>query len=66
MRKKREFVGVREMPISGNVSRSMEEGSWIRRMFEVGIAMKSEYGADKVFALSLGNPIVEPPSIFKQ
>ena len=54
------------MPISGNVSRSMEEGSWIRRMFEVGIAMKSEYGADKVFDLSLGNPIVEPPSIFKQ
>ena len=54
------------MPISGNVSRSMEEGSWIRRMFEVGIAMKSEYGVDKVFDLSLGNPIVEPPSIFKQ
>ena len=54
------------MPISGNVSRSMQEGSWIRRMFEVGIAMKSEYGVDKVFDLSLGNPIVEPPSIFKQ
>ena len=54
------------MPISGNVSRSMEEGSWIRRMFEVGIAMKSEYGADKVFDLSLGNPVVEPPSRFKQ
>ena len=54
------------MPISGNVSRSMEEGSWIRRMIEVGIAMKSEYGVDKVFDLSLGNPIVEPPSIFKQ
>jgi len=35
-------------------------------MFEVGIAMKSEYGVDKVFDLSLGNPIVEPPSIFKQ
>ena len=63
---KREFIGVREMPISGNVSRSMQEGSWIRRMFEVGIAMKSEYGVDKVFDLSLGNPIVEPPSIFKQ
>ena len=63
---KREFIGVREMPISGNVSRSMEEGSWIRRMFEVGIAMKSEYGVDKVFDLSLGNPIVEPPSIFKE
>ena len=54
------------MPISGNVSKSMEEGSWIRRMFEVGIAMKLEYGSDKVFDLSLGNPIVEPPDLFKQ
>ncbi|MCH7622434.1 MAG: pyridoxal phosphate-dependent aminotransferase [Chloroflexi bacterium] len=54
------------MPISRNVRRSMDEGGWIRRMFEAGIALKAQYGADKVFDLSLGNPIVEPPEQFRQ
>ena len=54
------------MPISRNVRRSMDEGGWIRRMFEVGIALKAQYGADQVFDLSLGNPIVEPPEQFRQ
>ena len=44
----------------------MEEGGWIRRMFEVGIALKAQYGEDKVFDLSLGNPVVEPPEEFNQ
>jgi aspartate aminotransferase len=44
----------------------MEEGGWIRRMFEVGIALKARYGQDKVFDLSLGNPVVEPPEQFNQ
>ena len=35
-------------------------------MFEVGIALKAQYGADQVFDLSLGNPIVEPPEQFRQ
>ena len=52
------------MPISQYVSRSMEEGGWIRRMFEVGIALKVQYGEDNVFDLSLGNPIMEPPAEF--
>ena len=52
------------MPISEYVSRSMEEGGWIRRMFEVGIALKAQYGDDQVFDLSLGNPIMEPPAEF--
>ena len=54
------------MTISDNVRRSMEEGGWIRRMFEVGIALKAQYGDDKVFDLSLGNPVVEPPEQFKE
>ena len=54
------------MAISQNVRRSMEEGSWIRRMFEVGIALKAQYGEDQVFDLSLGNPVVEPPEEFNQ
>ena len=52
------------MPISEYVSRSMAEGGWIRRMFEVGIALKAQYGADNVFDLSLGNPVMEPPAEF--
>lgn len=44
----------------------MEEGGWIRRMFEVGIALKAEYGEDKVFDLSLGNPVLEPPERFNE
>jgi aspartate aminotransferase len=43
----------------------MEVGSWIRRMFEEGIAMKKQFGEDNVFDLSLGNPIMEPPPEFK-
>ena len=54
------------MPISSNVRKSMEQGSWIRRMFEAGTALRAQYGADQVFDLSLGNPIVEPPEQFKQ
>jgi len=44
----------------------MELGSWIRRMFEEGIAMKKKYGEENVFDLSLGNPIMEPPPEFKR
>ena len=54
------------MPISRNVRSSMEQGGWIRRMFEAGIVLKAQYGADRVFDLSLGNPVVEPPEQFKQ
>ena len=44
----------------------MEEGGWIRRMFETGIALKAQYGEDQVFDLSLGNPVVEPPDQFQR
>lgn len=52
------------MTISHHIRQAMEQGSWIRRMFEAGIALKAQYGADKVFDLSLGNPIMEPPEEF--
>ncbi|MCX7912869.1 MAG: hypothetical protein N2506_07940, partial [Dehalococcoidales bacterium] len=44
----------------------MEVGSWIRRMFEEGIAMKKEFGEANVYDLSLGNPVMEPPPEFKR
>lgn len=50
------------MTISRKVAEQMREGSWIRRMFEAGIALKREHGERNVFDLSLGNPVVEPPA----
>ncbi len=52
------------MALSEKVKRFVDEGGWIRRMFEAGIALKREYGDDRVFDLSLGNPVVEPPPEF--
>ena len=49
------------MPISKLVSEGLESASWIRRMFEAGIQLKQEVGADRVADLSLGNPVLEPP-----
>jgi aspartate aminotransferase len=42
----------------------MSQGSWIRKMFEEGAALKQRYGAENVFDLSLGNPVMEPPAEF--
>jgi len=52
------------MFMSEKIRKGMETGSWIRKMFDEGNMMKSRYGADKVFDLTLGNPIVEPPAAF--
>ncbi len=54
------------MSISDRVKKSMEAGSWIRRMFEEGVVLKQQYGEENVFDLSLGNPITEPPAEFHQ
>ena len=42
----------------------MEQGSWIRKMFEEGISLKRQYGEENVFDLSLGNPVIDPPEEF--
>ncbi|CAI2717220.1 pyridoxal phosphate-dependent aminotransferase [Nitrospina watsonii] len=53
------------MAISKKVLGFMERASWIRKMFEEGIRLKQEFGADNVFDLSLGNPVAEPPQAVK-
>ena len=50
------------MPISERTALAMESGGWIRRMFEIGIELQGKYGPDNVYDLSLGNPIIEPPT----
>ena len=52
------------MTISLTVREAMQAGSWIRRMFELGQELKRQHGSDKVFDLSLGNPLLEPPQAF--
>ncbi len=52
------------MAVSNKVKGFMEQGSWIRKMFEEGIALRQRYGPDGVFDLSLGNPVAEPPQRF--
>lgn len=54
------------MSISKKVQKSMTEGSWIRRMFDEGAILKQRHGAENIFDLSLGNPIMEPPAEFQQ
>ena len=50
------------MPVSRALQQQLENASWIRRMFEEGVRLKRERGADKIFDFSLGNPDVEPPA----
>ncbi|MGD0668401.1 MAG: pyridoxal phosphate-dependent aminotransferase [Bryobacteraceae bacterium] len=50
------------MPISHAIAGQLERASWIRRMFEIGIQLRRERGAENVFDFSLGNPEVEPPA----
>ena len=52
------------MGVSKKILDSMERGSWIRKMFEEGIALRQKYGEENVFDLSLGNPIMQPPPQF--
>ena len=52
------------MAIGKRVREHMQDSSWIRRMFELGLALKQERGPENVFDLSLGNPVMEPPPEF--
>jgi aspartate aminotransferase len=52
------------MPIAGTVKEALHSSSLIRKMFEEGALLKKQYGADKVFDFSIGNPDIEPPPAF--
>jgi aspartate aminotransferase len=54
------------MSVSKKIRGAIEKSSWIRKMFEEGAKRKAQYGADKVFDFSLGNPNLEPPSKVKE
>ncbi|NLZ16448.1 MAG: pyridoxal phosphate-dependent aminotransferase [Desulfobulbaceae bacterium] len=52
------------MSIAKKMRLFAEKSSMIRKMFEEGARMKAEFGEDKVFDFSLGNPDVPPPPQF--
>ena len=49
--------------LSTQVSGFIDKSSWIRKMFESGIALKKQYGADAVCDFSLGNPDGPAPAM---
>ncbi|MGZ3580114.1 MAG: pyridoxal phosphate-dependent aminotransferase [Syntrophales bacterium] len=54
------------MAVSEKVRGFISQSSWIRKMFEEGDRLKKQYGAEKVFDFSIGNPSVEPPLEFRR
>jgi aspartate aminotransferase len=54
------------MPVATAILQSISSSSWIRKMFEEGLALKAQYGEREVFDFSLGNPDLEPPHQFAQ
>ena len=54
------------MPVAPYIRDLMSSSSFIRKMFEEGIQMKAQFGADKVYDFSLGNPDLEPPDKVKK
>lgn len=54
------------MPVSAKIAEFMERSSWIRKMFEQGASLKSQYGPENVFDFSLGNPNLEPSQPVKK
>ncbi len=50
------------MIVAKNIQQQLERSSWIRRMFEEGIRLKAERGADNIFDFTLGNPTEDPPA----
>ncbi|GFO65380.1 pyridoxal phosphate-dependent aminotransferase [Geomonas paludis] len=53
------------MPVADKIAGFIAKSSWIRKMFEEGEKLRKEYGADKVYDFTLGNPDVEPPAAFQ-
>lgn len=52
--------------VARSVTAGMEEGAWIRLMYEEGRALAAKYGEENIFDFSLGNPTMEPPPEFRQ
>lgn len=54
------------MSISKKMENAVKSSSLIRKMFEEGMQLKKEFGADKVYDYSIGSPNVPPPRRFSE
>lgn len=54
------------MTVAQKILNKMNQGSWIRKMFEEGARLKAQHGPDKVFDFSIGNPNLPPPEAFNE
>jgi aspartate aminotransferase len=54
------------MAIAKNIKDSMENSSFIRKMFELGAQLKKQHGEQNVCDFTLGNPDLEPPAAFQK
>lgn len=54
------------MAIAMKIASHISKSSWIRKMFEEGGRLRQEFGDDKVYDFTLGNPDVEPPEAFQR
>jgi len=55
------------MAIAKKIEGFITQSSWIRKMFEDGLKLKAQFGEEKVFDFSLGNPNIhiDTPERFK-
>jgi aspartate aminotransferase len=49
------------MTVASAIQQQLERSSWIRKMFEEGIRLKAERGAENIYDFTLGNPNEDPP-----
>ena len=56
--------GVLAMAVSKKILDMQASSSFIRKMFETGTRLKEEFGPEKVFDFSIGNPDALPPADF--
>jgi len=54
------------MAIAMKIASQISKSSWIRKMFEEGERLRQEFGDDKIYDFTLGNPDVEPPESFSR
>ena len=54
------------MTISRKIEKIIAGSSFIRKMFEEGARLKTQFGAENVYDFSLGNPNVPPPERFNE
>lgn len=53
------------MSVAPYIKECMSSSSFIRKMFEEGIQLKAQFGAENVYDFSIGNPDLEPPTKVK-